>query len=157
MVERSAYTTMADHPDVMEMRARYERISASPPAVVTDDLLLLAGLWLAISPWVVHFRDSAPNLAQNNLIVGIAVAAVGLGMAILPRAMQSLSLATFLIGAWVVVSPWVIQQSSVPVGTYLSNIITGGAIALLGLASAGIVLTARRRVADTGRGAGTPR
>jgi uncharacterized membrane protein SirB2 len=151
MVERSAYTTMADHPDVMEMRARYERISASPPAVITDDLLLLAGLWLAISASVVHFRDSAPNLAQSNLIVGIAIAAVGLGMAVFPRAMQSLSLATFVIGAWVVASPWVIQQSSLPVGSYLSNIITGGVIALLGLAGAGIVLTATRRVPSTPR------
>jgi uncharacterized membrane protein SirB2 len=157
MVERSAYTTMADHPDVMEMRARYERISASPPAVITDDLLLLAGLWLAISASVVQFRDSAPNLAQSNLIVGIAIAAVGLGMAIWPRAMQSLSLATVLIGAWVVVSPWVIQRSSLPVGSYLSNIITGGVIALLGLASAGIVLTARRTPLGTGGAPNTPR
>jgi hypothetical protein len=147
MVERSAYTTMADHPDVVEMRARYERISASPPAVITDDLLLLAGLWLAISPWVLQFHNSTPNVAQSNLIVGIAVAAVGLGMAVLPRTMQSLSWATFLIGAWVVASPWIIQRSSVPVGTYLSNVITGGVIALLGLAGAGLVLTARRNLA----------
>jgi hypothetical protein len=151
MVERSSNTTMADHPDVMEMRARYERISASPPAVITDDLLLLAGLWLAISPWVLQFRDSVPNIAQSNLIVGIAVAAVGLGMAVLPRTMQSLSWATFLIGAWVVVSPWVIQRSSVPVGTYLTNVITGGVIALLGLAGAGLVITARRGMATARR------
>jgi uncharacterized membrane protein SirB2 len=151
MVERSANTTMADHPDVIEMRARYERISGTPPAVVTDDLLLLAGLWLAISPWVVHFRDTATNVAQSNLIVGIAVAAVGLGMAMLPRTMQSLSWATFLIGAWVVVSPWVIQKSSVPLGIVLTNVITGGVIALLGLAGAGIVLTARRGVAGARR------
>jgi SPW repeat len=144
MAERSAYTSMADHPDVVEMRARYERVSGSPQAVITDDLLLLAGLWLAISPWVLQFHGSTPNVAQSNLIVGIAVAAMGLGMAILPRAMQSLSWATFLIGAWVVVSPWVIQRSSVPVGTYLSNVITGGVIALLGLAGAGIAITARR-------------
>jgi len=143
MVERSTYATMTDHPDVIEMRARYERISASPPAVLTDGLLLIAGLWLAISPWVVHFRDTVPNIAQSNLLVGIAVAAVGLGMSIAPRTIQSLSWAMFLIGAWVVVSPWVIQQARVPVGVVLTNVITGGVIALLGLVGAGITVAAR--------------
>jgi hypothetical protein len=140
----SSYGTMSDHPDVMEMRERYERVSASPPAVITDDLLLLAGLWLAISPFVVHFRDTAPNVATSNLIVGIAVAAMGLGQAMLPRTMVRLSWASFLVGAWIVVSPWVIQQSSVPVGIYLNNVITGGVVALLGLASAGLTIAVRR-------------
>jgi hypothetical protein len=140
----SSYGTMSDHPDVMEMRERYERISTSPPAVITDDLLLLAGLWLAISPWVVHFHDSVPNVVTSNLIVGIAVAAMGLGQAMLPRTMARLSLAAFLVGAWVVVSPWVIQQSSVPLGLWLNNVITGGVIALLGLAGAGLTVAVRR-------------
>jgi hypothetical protein len=151
MAERTAYGAMTDHPDVLEMRARYERISASPPAVVTDDLLLLAGLWLAISPWVVHFRDTVPNVAQSNLIVGLAAAAVGLGLAMLPRTMLSLSWATFLIGAWVVVSPWVIQQASVSTGVVLTNVITGGLIALLGLASGGIMMAGRRNMAGARR------
>jgi hypothetical protein len=140
----SSYGTMADHPDVMEMRERYERVSSSPPAVITDDLLLLAGLWLAISPWVVHFRDTVPNVATSNLIIGIAVAAMGLGQAMLPRTMVRLSWASFLVGAWIVVSPWVIQHSSVPLGVVLTNVITGGVVALLGLASAGLGLSVTR-------------
>jgi len=144
MVERAQYTAMADHPDVLEMRERYERISASPPTVITDGLLLLAGLWLAISPYVVHFRDVAPSVAQNNLLVGLVVAAVGLGLSMTPRSMLRLSWAAALIGVWVIVSPWVIQQSTVQLGIILTNVITGGVILLLGLAGAGIGMAASR-------------
>lgn len=151
MVERAQYTGMAEHPDLLEMRERYERISARPPTVITDGLLLLAGLWLAISPWVVHFRDVAPNVAQSNLIVGIVVAAVGLGLSTTPRSMLRLSWATALIGAWTVVSPWVIQQSTVEVGIILNNVITGGVIVLLGLAGAGITMAASRSVREARR------
>jgi hypothetical protein len=141
----SSYGTMAGHPDVVEMRERYERVSASPPAVITDDLLLIAGLWLAISPWVVHFNATVPNAVASNLIVGIAVAAMGLGQAMLPRTMMRLGLASFLVGVWVVISPWVIQHSHVPLGLVLTNVITGGVIALLGLAGAGMTVAVGRR------------
>jgi hypothetical protein len=141
----SSYGTMTGHPDVIEMRERYERISASPPAVITDDLLMLAGLWLAISPWVVHFHNSVPNVVPSNLIVGLAVAAMALGQAMLPRTMVRLSLASFVAGVWVIVSPWVIQQSSVSLGLLLTNVITGGVIALLGLAGAGLTVAVGRK------------
>jgi hypothetical protein len=112
--------------------------------VITDGLLLLAGLWLAISPAVVHFRVLAPNVAQNNLIVGLGVAAVGLGLSMTPRSMLRLSWATALAGVWVIVSPWIIQQASVGTGIVLTNVITGGVIVLLGLAGAGITVAASR-------------
>jgi hypothetical protein len=144
MVERTQYTAMADHPDVLEMRERYERISASPPTVITDGLLLLAGVWLAISPFVVHFRDIAPNVAQNNLLIGLVVAAIGLALSMTPRSMLRLSWAAALIGVWVIVSPWVIQQSTVQLGIILTNVITGGVIVLLGLAGAVIGMAATR-------------
>jgi hypothetical protein len=153
--ERTQYSAMADHPDVLEMRERYERISASPPTVITDGLLLLAGLWLAISPFVVHFRAEAPNVAQSNLIVGLVVAAIGFALSTTPRSMLRLSWATALIGVWVIVSPWVILHSGVGLGTILTNVITGGVIVLLGVAGAGITMAAgrgsraqRRRVAS---------
>jgi hypothetical protein len=149
MVERAQYTGMADHPDVLEMRERYERISASPPTVITDGLLLLAGLWLALSPFVVHFGGAAPNVAVSNLFVGVVVTAVGLALSIAPRSMLRLSWATALIGAWVVVSPWAIQHSGVQLGLILNNAITGGIILLLGLAGAGITMAVDRGTRTT--------
>ena len=94
---------------------------------------------------------TAPNVATSNLIVGIAVAAMGLGQAMLPRTMVRLSWASFLVGAWIVVSPWVIQHSNVPLGLVLTNVITGGVVALLGLASAGLTVAVRRGALRGGR------
>ncbi|MEU4245654.1 SPW repeat protein [Actinoplanes sp. NPDC026619] len=145
---------MADHPDLIEMHARYERASASGPAVITDGLVLLAGLWLAISPWVIHFNATAPAVTVNNLILGIAVAVVALGLTLLPQRMVRLSWATAAIGAWVVVSQWVIQQSSSSAGIVWNNVITGGVTALLGIAAAAILMSGARSDSRMTRGNG---
>jgi len=142
---------MADHPDVIEMRERYERASASGPAVITDGLVLLAGLWLAISPWVIHFNATAPDVALNNLILGIAVAVVALGLTLMPQRMVRLSWATAAVGAWVVVSQWVIQQSSSTPGIVWNNVVTGGVTALLGIAAWVILMTGSRPQPQRGR------
>src|SRR5262249_54897843 len=113
------------------MRERYERVSATPPAVLVDGLVVLAGLWLAISPWVIHFNQTTPNLTISNLIVGIAVAFIGLGLTIAPQRMLRLSWAMSLAGAWIVVSPWAIQHSGSNAGIIINNAVTGGVILLL--------------------------
>jgi hypothetical protein len=135
---------MADHPDLIEMRERYERVSASGPAVITDGLVLLAGLWLAISPWVIHFNATAPDVTLSNLVLGIAVAVVALGLTLMPQRMVRISWATAAIGAWVVISQWVIQQSSSTTGIVLNNVITGGVTALLGIAAGAILMSGSR-------------
>jgi hypothetical protein len=146
MAETSRYgASMADHPDMVEMQARFERVSASGPAVITDGLALLAGLWLAISPWTIHFNGTAPDVTTSNLVLGIAVAVVALGLTLMPQRMVRLSWATAVIGAWVIVSQWVIQQSGSTTSINLNNIITGGVILLLGVAAAMILLRADSR------------
>jgi SPW repeat len=77
MAETTRFS-MADHPDLVEMRERYERISATGPAVLTDGLVLLAGLWLAISPWVIHFNTTA-RAAAAILMAGSRKTAAGRG------------------------------------------------------------------------------
>lgn len=145
MTETSRYAgTMATHPDLIEMQARYERVSGSGPAVLTDGLVLLAGLWLAISPWTIHFNLSAPGVTVSNLVMGIAVAVVGLGLTVLPQRMVRLSWAAACIGAWVAVSQWVIQQSGSTTGIVVNNIITGVVILVLGVAAAMILQAADR-------------
>jgi hypothetical protein len=144
MVQRSSYPTMTDHPDLIEMRDRYERISATPPAVLTDGLVVLAGLWLAISPWVIHFNQTQPDVTVSNLIVGLAVALIGMGLTVAPQRMLRLSWATSLAGIWIVVSQWVIEQSSSTTSIVLNNVITGGVITLLGIAAAGMAMAASR-------------
>jgi SPW repeat len=130
--------TMDDHPDMLEMRARYDRVAETPTARVVEGATLLAGVYLAISPWVVGFRPIAPDLTTNNLICGIAVALLGLGYATVYGRTHGLSWVTPVIGAWVIVSPWVIRGTNVDAGMILNNVITGAIITLLGLATLGM-------------------
>ncbi|MFC7482977.1 SPW repeat protein [Luedemannella flava] len=111
--------------------------------------MLLAGLWLAISPWVLHFSATAPSIALNNLVLGIAVAVVAMSLTLMPQRMVRLSWATAVIGAWVVASPWIIQQSSVTAGIWINNVVTGAVTAVLGIA-AGAILMGGSRAAGTG-------
>src|ERR1044072_8429082 len=68
-------TSLEHHPDLIEMRERYERAGYSLVDQNIEGLGLLAGLYLAISPWVVGFNGLS-RLAVSNLVTGIAVAAL---------------------------------------------------------------------------------
>jgi hypothetical protein len=131
------------HPDVSEMRDRYARVLGGRGIVGVDGLLLLAGLYAAISPWTVHFAPTSPQLAQNNLIMGIAVAVVALVLNMAPDRMQGLSMACAAIGVWLMVSPWVVMRHP-ETGAIWNNIIIGAVICLLGLAAAGMMMRNRR-------------
>jgi SPW repeat len=145
MTETARYPSMATHPDLVEMQARYERASASSPAGITEGLVLLAGVWLAISPWVIGFNNAEPRVTVSNLIVGIGVAVVALGLTALPARMVRVSWATAAMGAWAAVSQWVILRWSAPTGMWVNNLITGGIIFLLGLGAVAILLAGSRR------------
>ncbi|WP_412751591.1 SPW repeat protein [Krasilnikovia sp. M28-CT-15] len=112
--------------------------------MITHGLALLAGLWLAISPWVTHFNTTAPDVTINNLILGIAVAALTLAAIQVPQSVARLSWTAATIGVWIVVSQWVIQQSASSAGIVWNNMISGGVIILLGVAAPAIAMTGSR-------------
>ncbi len=131
---------LSGHPDAAEMRARYARVEAGRGEVTVDGLVILAGLYCAISPWVVHFSGARPDLLVNNLIMGLAVAVIGLGMSSMPQRMRGLSLAAAGVGVWMIVSPWVVTRFP-DHGMIWNNVVIGAVICLLGL---GAALAARR-------------
>jgi hypothetical protein len=47
----SPTTGIEQHPDVAALRMRYDEAADTSTAQVTDGLGVLAGLYLAISPW----------------------------------------------------------------------------------------------------------
>ena len=130
---------LSGHPDVMEMRDRYAKMLNGRDVVLFDGPVLLAGLYCAISPWVVHFAGFQPQLAFNNLILGIAVAVLGFGLAMGPTRMYGLSVALAVIGAWLIIAPWVVG-SSPSTGAIVSNVIIGGITCLLGLLATGTLM-----------------
>ncbi|WP_327366392.1 SPW repeat protein [Streptomyces sp. NBC_01217] len=128
---------IASHPDVSEMRDRYNRVLGGRDVALVDAPVFLIGLYCAISPWVVNFTTSQPALSTHNLIMGIAIAALGLGFTVMPERMYGLSWAICAIGAWMIISTWVVG-SSPDLGVILNNVIIGGLTVLLGLACVGV-------------------
>jgi hypothetical protein len=128
-----------------EMRARYARILDGGQAVAVDGLVLLTGLYLAVSPWVVGFAGNTPRLAVNNLVMGVAVAVIGLGLAQAPLVMYRLSWAMVGIGAWTIIAPFATRSAYDNTGAVVNNIVTGAITALLGLAAVAMLMSAGRR------------
>ncbi len=133
------------HPDLAELRERYERANQSPGTGLASGLLLLAGLFLTLSPWVIQ-PLVAFGLAASNMIIGVAVALLAVGYARSFGHLHVIAWVTPIIGAWVIVSPWAIYRRSgivpldvnalAPLGTatWLSNVISGGVVVLAGIA-----------------------
>jgi hypothetical protein len=135
---------LSGHPDAPEMRERYARMTNSRSGSLAGGPVLLAGLWTAISPWVVHFAGHNPNLRVNNLIVGIAIACIGLIIAQSSKAMHGLTSALVLLGAWLIVSPWLATRFP-DRGMMWNNIITGAVVCLLGLVATGAMMRSGRK------------
>ncbi|KGI82080.1 membrane protein [Actinopolyspora erythraea] len=133
------------HPDLVEMRARYEEASETPQGQLLEGATLLAGVYLAISPWVIQFSATSFDVAIGNLVVGLTVAVLALGFASAYSRTHTVSWVVPLLGAWAVIAPFVILGSGVGLGMLLSNVITGGVILLLGVGLSTLVLMRSRR------------
>lgn len=138
--------SIEDHPEIAELRERFDRVAETPAAKSVDCLTVLAGLWLAISPWVIGFRTTAPSLAINNLILGIAVAVLGCAFATVWGRSHGLSPAVPVIGAWTIVAPWAIRGAALDAGMIANNVATGLVILAVGLAAASMARTTKSRV-----------
>ncbi|MEV7969519.1 SPW repeat protein [Sphaerisporangium sp. NPDC088356] len=123
-------TGLEAHPDIVAMRAKYERAGSSTAAQVIDGLTLLAGLYLAISPWVVGFNGLS-RLAVSNMVTGLALAALALGFASAFGRTYGLTWIVPILGVWTILSPWIIRSHTT--GSIWNNVITGIIILLLGL------------------------
>ncbi|HEY6595449.1 MAG TPA: SPW repeat protein [Asanoa sp.] len=126
--------TLEQHPDIAEMQARYERIAQTPTVQSVEGLTLLAGLYLAVSPWILNFSATTRDLNPVNLVSGLAVAVLALGYGAAYGRTHGLSWVTPIIGVWAIVAPWIVLTD--PSDTViLSNVIAGGVIVVLGLAT----------------------
>jgi hypothetical protein len=137
---------MTTHPDVHEMRARYDRMLSRRDVAMIDAPIFLVGLYCIISPWVVGFSASQADFATHNLIIGIAIGLLALGFTMAPERMYGMSWALCAVGIWLAVSPWVLLTDP-PMSLAWNNIIVGALTFLLGLMAAWQV---RNFKADTG-------
>lgn len=126
---------ISEHPDASEMRARYARTLRGGMPMVVDGLVLLAGLYCAISPWTVHFSTARPELLINNLVLGLAIALMGIAITAAPARMGGLSWTLGAIGVWMIISPWVVTRDP-DTGMIWNNVVIGAVTFLLGCVAA---------------------
>ncbi|ORV81330.1 hypothetical protein AWC11_26145 [Mycobacterium interjectum] len=128
----TVHSSIDHHPDLLALRANYERVAESTSAHVTFGLALLTGLYVAASPWIVGFSATA-SLATSDLIVGIAVAFLAYGFATALDRAHGMTWTLPVLGVWVIVSPWVLPGVALTAGMLWSNVVAGALLAVLGL------------------------
>ncbi|KPC60867.1 SPW repeat protein [Streptomyces chattanoogensis] len=135
--------TLAGHPDVTEMRERYERVLGGRDVILVDGPVFLVGLYCAVSPFIVHFAATQPALLMHNLILGIAIALLAVGFTVAPARMYGLSGAMCAMGVWMIVSPWIVGTGP-DAGVIWNNIVIGALTFLLGAMCIGVAAKSRR-------------
>ncbi|MFG2487516.1 MULTISPECIES: SPW repeat protein [Streptomyces] len=125
------------HPDLAEMRTRFERVTSTPRAQAVEALALITGLYLAASPWIVGFSGLTP-LAINNLIAGLAFCLCMSGLGSAYERTHAMAWTAVALGAWTIIAPWAIAGEMDTTRTVVSNVIAGGVALCLGLAMAGM-------------------
>ncbi|WP_329212798.1 SPW repeat protein [Streptomyces sp. NBC_00683] len=136
---------LSGHPDVDEMRERHDRVMSGGgrSTALADAPVFLLGIYCAVSPWVLHFTASQPALVTHNLVIGIAIAVLALCFTAMPERMTGMSIAICALGAWLIVSPWIVG-SSPDMGVILNNVIVGGLAVVLGAVCAGLAVMNRK-------------
>lgn len=148
-----ADTDMVGHPDLAEMRERYARVLEGPRESAVDGLIMLTGVYTAISPWIVHFQARNSIMTVNNLVLGLVLAALGLGMALRPLQMLRLGWAVTAIGVWLIISPWVASLGHSAIKPLIwNNAFVGGVAVVLGMATMRMISAGGERAARSSVG-----
>ena len=113
-------------------------------AQVSAVLVLLTGVWVAVSPWFITLQSTGNNATIVNLVSGLAVAGVGAFALVGPRGFAGLQLGAALLGAWLIIAgPILSQKYPIADPMYWSNSWAGGL--LIAVAAAGVAAVAMRR------------
>ena len=109
-------------------------------------LVLLTGVWVALSPWFLTLQSAGSNATIVNLISGLAVAGVGAFALASPRGFAGLQLSAALLGVWLIIAgPILSHKYSIADAMFWSNSWAGGL--LIATAAAGLAAVALRRPA----------
>ncbi len=138
--------SMETHPDIIALRARYERASITPVGQALEALAIVVGLYLAASPWIVGF-NAFPALAINNLITGIAYALLIGGFGPAFESTHARGWAASVIGLWTIIAPWCVFGSPAIAKNVASNVVTGVLALCLALATSSLSRVEGHRVA----------
>lgn len=130
----AATTGIERHPDIVELRMKYEQASETRMAHIVNGLALMGGLYLAISAWVVGFQALTP-LAITNVLTGLVLVALAFGTGSAYGRLHGLAWVIPFLGAWTFVAPWVIRGGVDTTPAVVNNVTMGAVIFLLGMAT----------------------
>jgi hypothetical protein len=128
----TVHSSIDHHPDLLALRASYERVAESKGAHFTFGLALLTGLYVAASPWIVGF-SATTSLTWCDFIAGIAVAFMAYGFATGLDRSHGMTWTLPVLGVWVIVSPWILRGLPLTTGMIWSNVVAGVVLACLGM------------------------
>ncbi|MGV9803898.1 SPW repeat protein [Mycobacterium sp. NPDC003449] len=125
------HSSIERHPDIMALRAGYDRVAESMPAQITFGLTLLTAVYVAIAPWIVGY-ESFTRLAVNDLVVGGVIALLAICFSCALDRAHGMTWTVPVFGVWLVVSPWVFVGGPTA-GIIWSHVISGLIVVVLGL------------------------
>lgn len=125
------------------MRSDYARVAETPQARLVEGLVLLAGLYTAISPWTAGFSRYR-DISITNLISGSAIALLALGLSAVYGRVHTVAWVVPVLGGWIVVAPFAVQQTDAATPIVINNGVVGGVVCLLGLGSFALEVLAPR-------------
>ncbi len=127
----TAHASIDQHPDIVALRADYDRAAESMTAQGTFGLTFLTGVYVAFSPWFVGFHGDARHMA-NCLIVGITVAFLAMRFGSALDRTHGMTWTLPILGVWLIISPWLFGGGPTA-GMIWSHVLAGALVALLGL------------------------
>ncbi len=111
-----------------------ERMDNRGQVKIASGLNIIAGIWLIIASWVLGYSNLSRPL-WNDVILGIAVAVIAAIRLWAGRPYAWLSWVNFILGLWLIISPWVLGYSGNRTALW-NNVILGIIVAVLSAWSA---------------------
>jgi hypothetical protein len=84
------------------------------------------------------------GIAVNDLITGIALAALAVGLASAYGRTHGMAWLAPIVGIWTIIAPWVIRGGVATTATIANNVATGAVAVVAGLAAMSIAGLSRR-------------
>ncbi|WIV54492.1 SPW repeat domain-containing protein [Amycolatopsis nalaikhensis] len=113
-----------------------QRTRAAGPVIgAAAGLVLLAGLYLVLAPWIAGF-GGAGVLALSNSLVGLVLIALAIARAA-TRRVRLLGWVVPVLGAWAAASPWLLRHAGeTPPSTaaLVGNVVAGVVVVVAGIA-----------------------
>lgn len=99
-----------------------------------SELLVMTGLWLTLGPLIFdHHAAIAAYAGWSDVIAGLSLVALGYVRAVHPAGTARISLATAVVGAWVMLSP-LVRGYAGSTGATWNDLVTGAVVIALSAA-----------------------